>query len=179
MHISIVVAMTHPQRLIGVGGTMPWHLPSDLERFRMITRDKTVVMGMGTHKSIGKRLANRANIVITHHPDQVAAHCVAVPGLPHALAAAPSSNIFVIGGQSVYEQVLPMPETRRIYLTEIDRCEIAGGQDARYFPSLSMTISGEDEKAEWVVNWAETRKFPSQQHPKDDYPTRFVVLDRR
>lgn len=62
MQISLIVAMTK-DRVIGKNNQLPWHLSSDLKRFKSITTGHTIVMGRKTFESIGKPLPNRQNIV--------------------------------------------------------------------------------------------------------------------
>lgn len=63
---------------IGFEGSMPWPNQSeDLQRFKELTLNKTIVMGRGTWESEGmpKPLPNRQNIVVTSKdillPDEV------------------------------------------------------------------------------------------------------------
>ena len=52
---------------IGYKGNLLCHLKDDLKRFKQITEDNIVVMGMTTYESLPKKpLSNRTNIVITH-----------------------------------------------------------------------------------------------------------------
>ncbi len=54
--------------VIGREGTMPWHLPEDLARFRALTQGHPVVMGRKTWDSLPARfrpLPGRRNIVLT------------------------------------------------------------------------------------------------------------------
>ena len=48
-----------------VTNSMPWYIPEDLAHFKKVTQDKTVIMGSRTFSSIGRKLPNRHNIVIT------------------------------------------------------------------------------------------------------------------
>lgn len=49
--VAAIVAMDQ-QRLIGKDGTLPWHLPEDLKRFRQLTSGHIVVMGRKTWESL-------------------------------------------------------------------------------------------------------------------------------
>ena len=62
--ISIIVAMDK-NNLIGQKSQIPWHIPSELKRFRSLTMGKPIVMGRKTHESIGRVLDGRDNIVLT------------------------------------------------------------------------------------------------------------------
>ena len=67
-----IVAMTD-DRVIGRGGTLPWHLPDDLAFFKRTTKGHPVVMGRKTYESIGRPLPGRRNIVMTRDPGWSAA----------------------------------------------------------------------------------------------------------
>ena len=56
--------------VIGRDGTIPWHLPEDLARFKQVTMGHTVVMGRRTWDSLPARfrpLPGRRNIVLTRN----------------------------------------------------------------------------------------------------------------
>ena len=58
--LALVVAVSR-NGVIGVGGGLPWRLPSDLKRFRAITWGKPILMGRRTFESIGKPLPGRCS----------------------------------------------------------------------------------------------------------------------
>lgn len=137
---SLIVAAARND-VIGAGGTLPWYLPEDLRRFKRLTVGHPVVVGRVTHESIltrlGLPLPERTSIVVSSRTaGQVGADVVwttsldaalntaraaAAPPGPPATAdlADPADEIFVIGGASVYEQVLPQVD--RVYLTRLHR----------------------------------------------------------
>lgn len=54
--------------LIGANGTLPWHLPADLQHFKNLTLDNVIVMGSVTHEGMQKKLLpNRINIILTRN----------------------------------------------------------------------------------------------------------------
>lgn len=117
MRISLIVAMAE-NRVIGVDNRMPWHLSADLQRFRRITLGKPILMGRRTHQSIGRPLPGRQNIVLTSDSGFVAAGCEVVHSLEAALGAANGADeLMVIGGASLYRELLPRAD--RLYLTLI------------------------------------------------------------
>lgn len=118
--INIIVAMDK-NGLIGAGGKLPWHLPSDLRFFRDTTLGQIVVMGSKTYESIGRPLPNRINMVLSTKTG-----CT----IDRALSLAEGNDIFVIGGANVYEQFLPIAD--RLIITHID-AEFEGDT---YFPSI-------------------------------------------
>ena len=161
MIVALVVAVAD-DGIIGRDGALPWSLPADLRYFRTLTTGHHVVMGRKTHASIGRALPGRTNLVLTRHPEQVAADCRAVATLDEALRIARDAGetaCFVIGGAGVYAQALPL--ARRIYLTEV-HAAVAG--DVR-FPELDPT------------RWREVSR---DEHPADErhaYPYAFTVLE--
>ncbi|MGH8185730.1 MAG: dihydrofolate reductase, partial [Steroidobacteraceae bacterium] len=63
--IAIIVAAAE-NGVIGSQNQLPWRLPDDLKRFKVLTWGKPVLMGRRTFESIGKPLPGRTNIVVTH-----------------------------------------------------------------------------------------------------------------
>ena len=59
-------------RVIGRGGTIPWHLPEDFKWFKRATLGSFVIMGRKTFESLGRPLPNRTNIVLTRAPRKLA-----------------------------------------------------------------------------------------------------------
>src|SRR5215470_13252515 len=63
--ISYVVARSWPDSIIGRRNVMPWHLRTDLQRFKTITIGHPIIMGRKTFLSIGRALPGRVNIVLS------------------------------------------------------------------------------------------------------------------
>ncbi len=108
--------------VIGDGGTIPWHLPEDLARFRELTTGATVVMGRRTWDSLPERfrpLPGRENIVVTRQPEWQAAGARTAHSLEGALAlAGAEASVWVIGGGEIYREALPLAS--RLEITEVD-----------------------------------------------------------
>jgi len=108
----VSVALTWAQAangVIGDRGTLPWQLPEDLARFRLLTLGSTVVMGRVTWQSLpdGVRpLPERRNVVLTRQATWTAPGAVVAGSVAAALAQAPG-DVWVIGGASVYRDALP------------------------------------------------------------------------
>src|SRR5690606_4909539 len=66
--IVFVVAMGE-NGVIGRDNEMPWHVRSDLKRFKALTWGKPMIMGRKTFQSIGKALPGRESIVVTSDPN--------------------------------------------------------------------------------------------------------------
>jgi dihydrofolate reductase len=102
--------------IIGRDGTLPWHLPEDMARFKTLTTGATVLMGRRTWESLPPRfrpLPGRRNLVLSRTAQE---GVETFADLPHALAAA-TEDVWVIGGAAVYEAALPLAD--RIEITEI------------------------------------------------------------
>jgi dihydrofolate reductase len=160
--ISLVVAVAR-NGIIGREGGLPWHISSDLKRFKEITMGKPVVMGRKTWQSLPRKpLPGRLNIVLTRQPGFVAEGATVVATPEEALAAAAGAEeIAVIGGGEIYG--LFFARADRIYLTEVD-LTVEG--DTR-FPGI--------DPAEW-------REISRERHeagPKDSAGFTLRVIDRR
>ena len=102
-----MVAMT-PDRVIGKGNDLPWHLPEDLKLFKRTTSGHPIVMGRKTYDSIGRPLPKRQNIVITRDQSW-SAEGVDVVHSPEAIAQLDlmDTEVFIIGGAEIYSLFLP------------------------------------------------------------------------
>lgn len=83
----------------------------DQKFFRETTTGKVVVMGRKTLESFpnGLPLKNRTNIVLTHNPayqvkDAIVVH--SMEELHRELEKYDTNDVYVIGGQKIYEQLL-------------------------------------------------------------------------
>jgi len=132
MNISLIVAMAE-NRVIGNNGQMPWHLSADLKKFRAITTGFPIIMGRKTFESIGRPLPNRTNLILSNDSDYQAAGCLVFNDIDRALAHADqlADQVFIIGGSTLYEALLPVANT--LYLTQIHQ-NFAGDT---WFPEFS------------------------------------------
>ncbi len=131
MLISLIVAHSS-NRVIGIDGQLPWHIPDDLKYFKAITIGKPIIMGRKTFDSIGKPLPGRLNIIITKNTDLTIEECVVVNNLEAAITEAKNyfktqdteqEEIFIIGGAQIFKQ--SMEFVNKIYITEV-HAEYAG-----------------------------------------------------
>ena len=118
MTISIIVAAGKNNE-IGKGNRLLWRLPEDMKRFRNLTTGHVVVMGRKTFESLPKgALPNRTNVVITRDRGLQLDNCVVLHSLDEAFVRFNGEEeIFIIGGASIYEQVLPVAD--KIFLTRV------------------------------------------------------------
>jgi len=118
-------------------------IPQDMKFFRETTMGKVVVMGRKTLESFpgGQPLKKRTNIVITRDKNYSVKDAIVVHSVEEALEELKqynSEDIYVIGGESIYRQMLPHCDVAHV--TKIDHAYEAD----TYFPNL-------DEKEEWLV----------------------------
>ncbi|MGX8940225.1 type 3 dihydrofolate reductase [Symbiopectobacterium sp. Eva_TO] len=122
MVISLIAALA-VDRVIGMENAMPWHLPADLAWFKRQTLNKPIIMGRNTFRSICQPLPGRTNIVVSSRAGDDE-RVTWVSTLEAALeAASGAEEVMVIGGGSIYQQMLP--QASRLYLTHID-AEVEG-----------------------------------------------------
>ena len=163
MIISMLVAMDE-KRGIGKAGKLPWHLSSDLKRFRELTMGHHLIVGRKTFESIGKPLPGRQTIVVTRDVSFKPDGCFVAGSLQEAVALAAErgeTEAFVIGGAAIYAEALGVCD--RIYLTEV-HAEVDADTFFREF-----------DRGDWI----ETQQI---EHPADDknqYAFTFKVLERR
>lgn len=131
---------------IGRDNGLLFSLPGDMKHFRTLTIGGTLIMGRKTLDSFpgGKPLPKRRNIVITRDPAFQREGCEVVHSPAEALALAGGSNVWLIGGGSIYAALLE--RCSRAYITRVD----ADVPDAdTFFPDL-------DSLPEWAEACAET-----------------------
>lgn len=116
---------------IGLNGTIPWHLPSDLKRFKSLTTSHCVVMGRKTWDSLSRKpLPNRYNIILTSEPQLPTTTlsqndpnwCSSFDHLDICLKTLPDPNtthVYFIGGVSMYETACARYPIHTYYITEI------------------------------------------------------------
>jgi dihydrofolate reductase len=161
LQISFIAAMT-PQRVIGQKNQLPWRLPADLKRFKAITLKKPVIMGRKTHESIGFPLPKRLNIIMTTDLNYHAPNCQIAHSIEAALELAHGfSEVFVIGGASVYQAFLPF--VKRLYITIVD-ADIEGDV---FFPLIDLS------------NWRLISRENHAPDEKNSYPYSFCVWERK
>lgn len=139
--INIIVARDK-YRVIGVDGDLPeWHLKSDMQRFRELTTGNVVVMGRATYESIGRPLPNRKNIVVSTGLKNAPKGVKVVNTYRGAMEAAKKyadkkkCDIYIIGGQSIYDLALRYDHVDKIFMTLVNG-EFEGDT---YFPNIPIS----------------------------------------
>ena len=118
--LSIIACISQTNRAIGYQNRLLYHIKSDLTRFRELTTGHTIIMGRKTYESLPNgALPHRRNIVVSRSMKEMEG-CEVYPNLEAALKAAEgkTEETFIIGGESIYRQSLPV--ARKLYLTVVD-----------------------------------------------------------
>jgi dihydrofolate reductase len=128
---------------IGYKGSLLVRIPMDQKFFRDTTMGKVVVLGRKTLETFpnGLPLKGRTNIVLSRNPDLNIKDTLVVHSkeeLLEELRQYPTEDIFIIGGSSVYDMMLPYCNT--VHVTKIDYVYQADS----YFPNL-------DNHPDWVI----------------------------
>jgi dihydrofolate reductase len=179
--ISVVVARSYPHKIIGRDNQLPWHLRTDLQRFKQITIGHVIIMGRNTFLSIGRPLPGRVNIILSRHPAndlqtniwsrndtsllwahsrEDAMYLADIISLANE-----QTEFFIIGGEQMYSLFEDL--INRIHLTQVFTPIRPQQGDARF--------DFEIDYRKWKTKTEE--EIPAG--PKDDFPTRYSVLDRR
>ena len=150
---------------IGNKGELLISIPADMKMFREETTGNAIVLGRKTMETFpgGKPLPNRDNIVLSRKSD------LKIPGatvvhdiseLMEVLKQYDSNSVYVVGGETIYEQLLPYCDT--VHVTKVDRAYEA---DA-HFPNL-------DQMPEWEITAA------GEEQSYFDTTYRFVKYTRK
>ena len=128
---------------IGLKGDLLVSIPQDMKFFRQTTKGKVVAMGRKTLESFpnGLPLKERVNIVLTSDENYNGRGAVLVhtiEDMVKELQKYDEEEIFVIGGETIYRQLLPY--CKKAYITKIDHAYHAD----TFFPNL-------DEDPEWEM----------------------------
>jgi dihydrofolate reductase len=150
----ILIAAIAENGVIGMDNSLPWHLTSDLKRFRTLTMGKPMIMGRKNFQSIGRPLPGRETIVVTRDPNFAAAEGVhVVHGIEDALACATdragamqAQEIILAGGGEIYAAMIDKVDVMKI--TFVDLAPFGD----TFFP---------------VIDWAQWEEESRVRPPKD------------
>lgn len=166
--ISAIVAVDENWG-IGFNGELLEKIPEDMKWFRLLTHERTILMGRKTWDSLPKKpLPDRLNLVITRGErkfDDMTAFISMEEAKIRAKEASKDHDDewFVIGGGQIYKELLPFCD--RVYVTKIFKSH---KNVDTYFPNL-------DEPEEWntwkVVHQSKTKVY-------NDIMYQFWIYDR-
>ena len=128
---------------IGYKNELLVRIPADQKFFGQETTGKVVVLGRKTLETFpqGRPLPNRLNIIVSTKKDYQVKDAIVVHSieeLMEELKKYDTNDVYIIGGDSIYKQMLPYCDTAHV--TKIDRAYEAD----THFPNL-------DEMDEWEI----------------------------
>lgn len=140
--MNLIVAVDNNWAIGSKGGLLV-RIPNDQKHFREETTGKVVVLGRKTLQTFpqGQPLKNRVNIILSgdlSYEVKGAAVVHSVEELLEELKRYDTKDVYIIGGESVYRQMLPYCDVAHV--TKIDREYEAD----TYFPNL-------DEDPQWEI----------------------------
>lgn len=140
-------------------------IPNDHKHFREETTGKVVVLGRKTLQTFpqGLPLKKRTNIILSRNPEYTVKDATVVHSLEELLEELKqyaSEDVYVIGGESVYRQLLPYCDTAHV--TKIDHAY----QADTYFPNL-------DQDPDWQIT------ADSDELTYFDIPYQFLKYERK
>lgn len=161
--MNLIVAVDN-NWAIGRKGKLLVSIPNDMKHFREETTGKVVVFGRKTLDAFpqSQPLANRTNVILSANKDFSVKGATVVPSLEallEELKKYDDEDIYVIGGDSVYKQLLPYCKVAHV--TKIDHEYEAD----TYFPNL-------DEDPAWQIT------AESDEHTYFDLPYVFLKYER-
>lgn len=166
--LALIVALAE-NGVIGKGNGLPWHVSSDLKRFRALTMGKPMIMGRKTFQSIGRALPGRETIVVTRDAafaPPAGVHCAGTIDAALELAAARATamgadEIMLAGGSEIFAALIDRVD--RMYVTFIQ----GSPPGDAFFPSIDWS------------QWQEVRREEHLPQKGDDAAFSFVDLIRR
>ena len=157
MVINLIAAVDMKTNGIGYKGTMPWEDNADMQWFKKLTVGNACIMGWATFTTLKRPLKDRLNIVISHISDATTYFTDAdnsnvrnARNIDEAIQIAEAekyTNIFVIGGSSIYKQYLERDLIDTLYIDYIDNSDKELKFDT-YFPFDYMW---KPNKEDWPV----------------------------
>jgi dihydrofolate reductase len=167
MSINIIAAISNTRQL-GLDNKLLCHLPNDLKRFKQLTENNFVVMGSNTFHSLGRSLPNRHNLVLTRKTKH---------GLPRDVFVYNSISdildeyenyadkqveLWVIGGQNVYEQFLKHAD--KLFITVIDH----------HFPEADVHFPEID-----LTDWRVVEHIVNKGDDTHEFDFHYVIYERK
>lgn len=138
-----IIAAVDSNWAIGNQNELLVRIPNDQKHFREETTGKVVVLGRKTLATFpqGMPLAGRTNIILSGDENYQVKNALVVHSVKELLEELKkyrSEDIYVIGGESIYRQLLPYCDV--CHITKIEKAYAAD----RYFPNL-------DECKQWQI----------------------------
>lgn len=120
--IALLVAVSK-NNVIGKDNALPWHYKKDLQYFKRLTTNQTVLMGRKTYESIldslGRPLPNRRNVVASRTMEDQEGIEV-IQDIHKFIRDFPKEEtLFIIGGKQIFDESIAYADY--LYITHIDK----------------------------------------------------------
>jgi len=104
---------------IGYKGQLPWHIPEDLQNFKKLTLNSTILMGRKTWESLPiKPLPKRRNIVLTRKKKLEVESYQSIEECLTKLKNDNTDKLYIIGGSKIYNSFIDKAD--QLHITLID-----------------------------------------------------------
>ena len=104
---------------IGYKGQLPWHIPEDLQNFKKLTLNSTILMGRKTWESLPiKPLPKRRNIVLTRKKNLEVESYQSIEECLTKLKNDNTDKLYIIGGSKIYNSFIDKAD--QLHITLID-----------------------------------------------------------
>jgi len=115
MKLIIIAALTK-DRVIGKDRTVPWDVPEDMQRFKILTTGHPVLMGRATYETLSIPLTNRRNVVLSSRSiNGVETYSTIAEALD---ALKDEADIYVIGCGQIFAQLLTSASELRLTIVD-------------------------------------------------------------
>lgn len=144
----IAIVNVTPDWGIGKDGRLLVAVRDDLRRFRLLTQGKTVIYGRKTLSTFPeeKPLKNRRNLILSSkrgYAVEGAEVCRNIEEVLEKVKDTPKDEVFLIGGASVYRQLLPYCERAYVTKTFIDAPADSFFPDLDAMPNWEQTAASD------------------------------------
>ncbi|MCD2173178.1 dihydrofolate reductase [Rhizobium sp. C4] len=165
--ISMIAAVAR-NGVIGRENDLPWHMSTDLKRFKAMTMGKPLIIGRKNLESFPRLLPGRPHVVITRDTTYAREGVHVVHSFDEAISTASdladetgADEICIAGGGEIYR--LGMPVADVLHITHVE-ADIAGDTT---FPEIDPAV------------WDAVEVGRMESGEKDDHSARFVTYTRR
>lgn len=156
----ILIAAVSSNNVIGLDNKLPWKISEDLEYFKKITMGHSIVMGRKTYESINKPLPGRKNIILSRNFELNIEGCFVIHNLNKIIALSKLEDIFVIGGEEIYN----------LFINKADKILIT---------KIKINLKGDSFFPKFSLNFFKLSKKTPQKDFKSKYTYNFLEFSRK
>jgi len=156
--IRMIAACAH-NRVMGMGGTLPWKIQKDWEHFLKITQKDALVMGRRCYEDFVEFAPERKVVALSRNPDLQFPHAEKAGNLTEGIEQAKkmARDVWICGGEEIYREAMPIAKELHLTLIEADF------EGDTFFP-------------DWTPHFAE--EVDRQTTSSDGYDLTFLVLGK-